>query len=357
MRRKPTNFSSEVTRVVPQKGRACDEPQNTFTSTINTLKHSADSKKLLHLLQPLPILSSTSPGASPLPGQSGWDSASAEAHQLFETKAKNIRCKHNCSPAKHLHPRCRSPGCSVAALACQQLQVLADKWGRAVHCAGISHLCAHCCTRPHEIQIRLPAHRRVKWCHVTDLVNPLFGMLQGPLPQRDLSAHQNYKGDTVHWTQAGLLITVTHSWDSSAASTPSQRWKDGESTAFKYAWVNEWEHLYQNFQHTNVFKEELFDMDAFYPEHQYLHFAGRICPDLAMKFPKHFRPPPLCFQAQDLSSCALFLCLIYQERSQVTGWYVPPSWFWSTLQVILAHNIGDHWLEHGSKDIPGGLRK
>lgn len=85
--------------------------------------------------------------------------------------------------------------------------------------------------------------------------------------------------------------------------------------------------------------------------------AGSICPDLALKFHRHFSPSPLCFQAQDWSSCALLLCLVSWEVSQVSGWYLPPSRFRFTLQLILAHNNRDHWLEHGSKDTPGELRK
>lgn len=143
---------------------------------------------------------------------------------------------------------------------CQQLPVLADKRGcgvtPAVVQAGIHRLCSHHCMRPHKTQIWLHAHGRVKW-HCWLLVNPCFGMLQGLLPGTDLSAHRNYKGDTVRWTQAGLLVTVTHGWDSSAASTPSQCWKDGKSTAFKHAQVNEWEQLRQNFQHKNVFQKEV----------------------------------------------------------------------------------------------------
>lgn len=84
--------------------------------------------------------------------------------------------------------------------------------------------------------------------------------------------------------------------------------------------------------------------------------AGSIYPDLSMEFHRHFKPSSLCFQAQDLSSCALFLCLVSWEGSQVTGWYPPPSWFWSAFQMTLAHNW-DHWLEHGTKDMAGKLRK
>lgn len=84
--------------------------------------------------------------------------------------------------------------------------------------------------------------------------------------------------------------------------------------------------------------------------------AGSIYPDLSMEFHRHFKPSPLCFQAQDLSSCALFLCLVSWEGSQVTEWYPPPSWFWSSFQMTLAHNR-DHWLEHGTKDMSGELRK
>lgn len=68
-------------------------------------------------------------------------------------------------------------------------------------------------------------------------------------------------------------------------------------------------------------------------------FADKISPDLAMELYRHFRPSPLHFQVQDLSSCALFLCLVSWEGSQVSGWYLPPSRFWFTLQMILAHNI------------------
>lgn len=39
-------------------------------------------------------------------------------------------------------------------------------------------------------------------------------------------------------------------------------------------------------------------------------FADKISPDLAMVLHRHFRPSPLHFQVQDLSSCALFLCLV-----------------------------------------------
>lgn len=39
-------------------------------------------------------------------------------------------------------------------------------------------------------------------------------------------------------------------------------------------------------------------------------FADKISPDLAMELHRHFRPSPLHFQAQDLSSRALFLCLV-----------------------------------------------
>lgn len=64
-------------------------------------------------------------------------------------------------------------------------------------------------------------------------------------------------------------------------------------------------------------------------------FADKISPDLAMELP---RPSPLNFQAQDFSSCVLFLCLVSWEGSQVTGWYLPLR-FWFTLPFILAHNI------------------
>lgn len=64
-------------------------------------------------------------------------------------------------------------------------------------------------------------------------------------------------------------------------------------------------------------------------------FAYKISLDLAMELP---RPSPLHFQSQDLSSCALFLCLVSWEGSQVTGWYLPPQ-FWFTLPLIVAHNI------------------
>lgn len=64
-------------------------------------------------------------------------------------------------------------------------------------------------------------------------------------------------------------------------------------------------------------------------------FADKISPDMAVELP---RPPPVHFQAQHFSSCALFLCLVSWEGSQVTGWY-PPPWFWFTLPFILAHNI------------------
>lgn len=67
-------------------------------------------------------------------------------------------------------------------------------------------------------------------------------------------------------------------------------------------------------------------------------FADKTSPDLAMELLRQFRPSPLHFQAQDLSSCALFLCLVSWEGSQVTGWYLPPQ-FWFTLQMVLAHNI------------------
>lgn len=67
-------------------------------------------------------------------------------------------------------------------------------------------------------------------------------------------------------------------------------------------------------------------------------FADEISPDLAMELLRHFRPSPLHFQAQNLPSCALFLCLVSWEGSQVTGRYLPPR-FWFTLQMVLAHNI------------------
>lgn len=83
----------------------------------------------------------------------------------------------------------------------------------AVSCTGISGLCAQPC----KIQIWLHTHVRIKW-HRCLLVNPCFGTSQEPLPWTYLSAHWNYKSDSVCWTQAGLLITVTRSWDSSAVS-------------------------------------------------------------------------------------------------------------------------------------------
>lgn len=67
-------------------------------------------------------------------------------------------------------------------------------------------------------------------------------------------------------------------------------------------------------------------------------FADKTSPDLAMELLRQFRPSPLHFQAQDLSSCALFLCLVSWEGSQVTGWHLPPQ-FWFTLQMVIAHNI------------------
>ena len=128
--------------------------QNTTNPLINTLKTQPTGKSRLPFCDPFcPSLLHPAQGQSPLPGLSGWGSASAEAHQFIKTKAKNARSERNRGPLRLLRPWCRSPSRGVA-----------DERGHgatpAVHCDGVA------CLWPHKVQIqphrcgRVKQHRR-----------------------------------------------------------------------------------------------------------------------------------------------------------------------------------------------------
>lgn len=127
-----------------------------------------------------------------------------------------------------------------------------------------------------------------------------------------------------------------------------QCWTNGESTAFKHASVNE--NISIRISNALMILSRSFLMQIPFIQNINTYiFADKISPDLAMELLWHFRPSPLQFQAQDLSSCALFLVLSFLRR-------VPSNWMVSSslVSVPFANDTcPQHWLEHGSKDMPG----
>lgn len=195
----------------------------------------------------------------------------------------------------------------------------------ALYHGSDANFCARYHVLPCDIQMQLLPHERVKLHHWL-LISLPFGMPQASLPLTDLSAQENYK----IW-----LCPMNSEWSfNNHDSLLGFIWCQHELHTRKHTllmlkrWINKWECLYQNSQNISIFEEELLDVDAFYPEYQYLNVC--ICPDLPAKFHRHIRPLPLVLSSPRLMSLWPVPVLSFLRR-------VPGNWIIPSPSSVLVH--------------------